>query len=70
MVQLSPKAVYHNLKHLEEVDVAKSAFYRELAQSILADLDIDLKWRQAIANRLNQANHMLELQTVDNDDSY
>lgn len=67
---LSPQTVYENLNSLERVDVAKSAFYRQLAQEILADTQVSLSWRQAIADRLNQANHLLAMVTVGGDDSY
>ncbi|MBW4474126.1 MAG: hypothetical protein KME45_27685 [Stenomitos rutilans HA7619-LM2] len=70
MDTLSPRVVYHNLRLLEHVNAATSAVYRKLAQDVLADPSIDLVWRQAIANRLHQANHLLETQTVGRDDSY
>jgi Fe2+ or Zn2+ uptake regulation protein len=68
--KISPRTVYHNLRLLEQVDVAKSALYRESAQAVLADPDVSLTWRQAIANRLNHANHLLELRTARDNDSY
>ncbi|PSB24572.1 hypothetical protein [Stenomitos frigidus] len=70
MDAISPRVVYHNLRMLEHVNAATSAVYRELAQDVLADPSIDLVWRQAIANRLHEANHLLETQTVGRDDSY
>lgn len=70
MVALSPEAVYENLSLLDRVDIAKSAFYRQLAQEVLADPDVSLSWRQAIADRLNRANHLLEQLTVGANDSY
>jgi hypothetical protein len=70
MLQISPQTAYDNLKLLERVDVATSAFYRQLAQDVLADSKISLSWRQAIADRLNQANHLLEMVTVSDNDSY
>jgi Fe2+ or Zn2+ uptake regulation protein len=70
MLLISPKTVYHNLRLLEQVDTVTSAFYRQMAQEALADPDLSLTWRQAIANRLNQANHRLEMQTVMDNDSY
>lgn len=70
MVLISPQTVYENLKHLEDVDIASSAFYRELAQDVLADPKVTLTWRQAIADRLNRANHRLERVTVGENDSY
>jgi hypothetical protein len=66
----SPKTAYKNLAMLDQVDIARSAFYRELAQEVLADPNISLSWRQAIADRLNQANNLLGMVTVINDDSY
>jgi hypothetical protein len=70
MVLISPQTVYENLKLLEVLDVASSAFYRQLAQDVLADPKVTLVWRQAIADRLNQANHRLERVTVGDNDSY
>jgi Fe2+ or Zn2+ uptake regulation protein len=68
--QISPRTVYHNLRLLEQVDVAKSALYRQSAQEVLADPTVSLTWRQAIANRLNHANHLLEMRTAKDNDSY
>ncbi len=70
MLLISPKAIYHNLKRLDQVDITTSAYYRQMAQEALADPDLSLTWRQAIANRLNQANHRLEMQTAMDNDSY
>jgi hypothetical protein len=66
----SLRSVYHNLRLLEQVDAVRSAHYRQQAQEVLADSRISLRWRQAISNRLQQANHLLEMQTVETDDSY
>ena len=70
MMQVSPQTAYDNLRLLEQVDVAISVLYRQLAQDVLANSEVSLSWRQAIADRLNQANHMLEMVTVDDNDSY
>jgi hypothetical protein len=70
MITISPQTAYDNLKLLEHVDVASSAFYRQLAQEVLADPKVTLSWRLAIADRLNRANHLLEMLTVDDNDSY
>jgi uncharacterized membrane protein len=70
MTQISPRTVYHNLRLLEQGDVARSAQYRQLAQEALADPAVSLTWRQAIANRLNRANHLLEMRTATENDSY
>lgn len=66
----SPQTVYDNLNLLEQVDKVRSARYREMAQEILADPDVSLQWREAIAERLNQANRRLGLQTASDNDSY
>ncbi|WP_404785612.1 hypothetical protein [Altericista sp. CCNU0014] len=70
MLLVSPKTVYHNLGRLEQVDSTTGAYYRQMAQDALADTDLSLTWRQAIANRLNQANHRLEMRTATANDSY
>ncbi|HIK54041.1 MAG TPA: hypothetical protein IGS37_02600 [Synechococcales cyanobacterium M55_K2018_004] len=70
MTEISPQVVYDNLKLLETVSVATAAIYRELAQEILANADVSLEWRVAIADRLNHENHLLEMQTVGKNDSY
>lgn len=69
-MQMSLKTIYHNLRLLDRVDIATSALYRQQAQEVLADPEISLIWRQAIANRLNQANRLLGHLAVDSDDSY
>ncbi|MDV2991376.1 MULTISPECIES: hypothetical protein [unclassified Chroococcidiopsis] len=70
MTKISPRTIYHNLRLLEQVNAATSAVYRQLAQEVLADPEVELVWRQAIANRLNHANHLLEMQTANDNDSY
>ncbi|MEB3177892.1 MAG: hypothetical protein VKL59_02455 [Nostocaceae cyanobacterium] len=67
---ISPRTVYHNLRLLENVNAATSALYRQLAQEVLADPKVSLTWREAIANRLNHANHLLEMRTATENDSY
>ncbi|MEP0910070.1 hypothetical protein NDI45_03935 [Leptolyngbya sp. GB1-A1] len=69
-MQISLQTAYKNLRLLDQVDIATSASYRQLAQDILADPSISLEWRQAISNRLNRANYLLTLVTVSGDDSY
>lgn len=69
-MSVSPRSVYHNLRLLEHVNAVTSALYRQLAQEILADPKVSLVWRQAIADRLNRANHQLEMKTVNANDSY
>lgn len=66
----SPQTVYDNLNLLEQVDKVSSAQYRQMAQDILADPEVSLQWREAIAERLNQANRQLGLQTTSDGDSY
>lgn len=70
MTPLSPQSVYENLDLLEQVDVSQSADYREQAQEILADPEVSMTWRQAIADRLRQANLLLAKRTVTSGDSY
>ncbi len=71
MTSVAPQTVYSNLRLLETVDTSSSAFYRQLAQDVLADPKVSLSWRQAIADRLIQANHLLGMQTVGGtEDSY
>ena len=67
---VSPRKVYDNLQLLEKVDTTRSALFRRQAQEVLADPNVSLSWRQAIADRLNHANHLLALHTVGGDDSY
>jgi hypothetical protein len=43
---------------------------RQLAQGVLANPSISLQWRQAIADRLHQANRCLQLRTLEDCDSY
>lgn len=69
-MKLSPQTVYDNLNLLEQVDRVSSARYREMAQEVLADPEVSLQWREAIAERLNQANRQLGLQTAGDNDSY
>jgi hypothetical protein len=66
----TPKEVLSHLQHIDEVDAVQGATYREEAQEVLADDHVSLKWRQAIADRLNQANHDLALHTATSEDSY
>lgn len=66
----NPQEVLEHLKQLEKVGTLQSALYREEAQALLADDTVSLKWRQAIADRLNRANHDLALHTVSSEDSY
>jgi len=70
MTTVPPETVYENLSLLEEVDVVTSAVYRESAQEVLCDPEINFDLRQAIADRLNGANQVLGRATVVNNDSY
>jgi hypothetical protein len=69
-METSPETAYDNLKLLERVDPVKSAHYRELAQEVLADPEISLGWRDAISDRLNQANHELTIESIIDENSY
>ena len=70
MEKLSPKTIYENLNDLEKVDVITSARYRQLAQAVLADPTVSETLRQNIAERLQQANNLLAIKSVDGDESY
>ena len=69
-VVISPETVYKNLDQLDQVDMTTSAEYREMAQDVLADPQVNFDVREAIADRLNQANQQLATMTVSKTDSY
>jgi hypothetical protein len=69
-VSVSPETVYENLNQLDQVDLTTSAVYREMAQEVLADSGVNRDVREAIADRLNQANQQLINTTVSKTDSY
>jgi Fe2+ or Zn2+ uptake regulation protein len=69
-VLVSPETVYANLNQLDQVDLTTSAEYREMAQEVLADSGVACEVREAIADRLNQANQQLINTTVSKTDSY
>jgi hypothetical protein len=64
------RTVYANLKRIDEVDVETSALYRQRAQEVLAQSDINLARRQVIARRLMQANQFLGMNATNQGDSY
>ena len=66
----SPDKVYENLEKLDKADTAQSAEYRQDAVEVLADLEVDIEVRQEIADRLDDANHLMTLNNVDGEDSY
>ena len=65
-----PSDFYAQLEQLDREDPVESATYREQAQEILANPNIALKIRTAIADLLLQANQQLSLKTVGGEDSY
>lgn len=67
---VSAEKLYDNLSQLEQGDVVTSAVYRELAQDMLADPEINQNLRQAIADKLNEANRSLGIQSAGKNDSY
>lgn len=67
---VSPQTAYQHLQELESADTATCAEYRQEAIEVLANPNVALNEKQAIADRLNQANHRLELRTVVSDESY
>jgi hypothetical protein len=66
----APDKVYKNLEKLDTADTAHSAEYRQDAVEVLADLEVDVETRQAIADRLDTADHLMTLKNVDAEDSY
>ena len=62
--------LYEDLADIGAMDVAEGAECRERAQQVLANPKISLNWRDAIAERLHEANHILAIKTVTGDDSY
>lgn len=69
-MSISVRKVYAHLKKIDQVDPATSAVTREEAQDILTQPGVSLARKQAIADRLNQANNRLGWQTTGNEDSY
>lgn len=66
----TPSKVFKNLEKLDTADTSDSAEYRQDAVEVLADLDVDVETRQAIADRLDTADHLMTLKNVDAEDSY
>ena len=62
--------LYDDLANIGQMDMAASAKCREQAQQVLANTNVSLNWRDAIAERLHEANHTLTIKTVTGDDSY
>ena len=62
--------LYEDLANIDKMDLTASAQCRERAQQVLANTKISLNWRDAIAERLHEANHTLAIKTVTGDDSY
>jgi hypothetical protein len=54
----------------QQADIVTSAVYREEAQDALASPEVTPEWKEAISDRLNEANHKLEMRTVTGGDSY
>ena len=67
---ISPRRVYSQLRKLDLLDITTSAVTRELAQDILANPNISLAMKQAIADRLHSANNQLGMQSTAEEDSY
>ena len=67
---LSPQAVYENLSHLSEVDLVVGASYRQQAYELITDDAISPSWKERICDRLNRANQLQALTTVNPDESY
>lgn len=70
MTHPSPDKVYANLTKMEQSTVVQGADYRQAAIATIADHEVNLSMRQAIADRLEEANLLLTLKNVDAEDSY
>ena len=62
------QTTYVRLCTIDQVDLVTSALYRQRAQEILADLNVNFNSRQLIADRLNEANQLLGMLSVRNSD--
>ncbi len=62
--------LYEDLANIGDMTMMAGAQCRERAQRILANPKISLNWRDAIAERLHEANHTLAIKTVTDGDSY
>ena len=62
--------LYEDLANTDQMDMTRSAECREQAQQVLANPKISLNGRDAIAERLHEANHTLAIKNVTGDDSY
>ena len=62
--------LYEDLATIGQMDISAGAQCRANAQAVLANPQISLNWRDAIAERLHEANHTLAIKTVTGDDSY
>ncbi len=62
--------LYEDLANIDMMNTLEGAQCREQAQQVLANPKISLNWRDAIAERLHEANHTLAIKTVTGDDSY
>ena len=62
--------LYEDLANIDKMNTTEGALCREMAQQVLANTNISLNWRDAIAERLHEANHTLAIKTVTGDDSY
>jgi hypothetical protein len=68
--KLPLQKLYEDLANIDMMSTLEGAQCREQAQQVLANPKISLNWRDAIAERLHEANHTLAIKTVTGDDSY
>ncbi|MGL5033740.1 MAG: hypothetical protein ACRC6M_08065 [Microcystaceae cyanobacterium] len=59
-----------NLENLDPADSLEGAIFREQAQDVLANPEITIPDKTAIADSLMQANQQLVTKTVGKEDSY
>ncbi|ASC72556.1 hypothetical protein XM38_035140 [Halomicronema hongdechloris C2206] len=67
---ITPRHILSNLRHLDRGDLITSARYREQAYRVLADPRVNPAIKEAIVDRLYQADHLLALCKVETDESY
>ncbi|MEM8605007.1 MAG: hypothetical protein AAGF24_14370 [Cyanobacteria bacterium P01_H01_bin.121] len=66
----SPKTVYEHLQKLEDADAEHSAVYRKEAYDVITNPAVSDDWQEKICDRLNRANQVIALSTVEPGESY
>ncbi len=69
-MSIPDNTILSELQKLDGGDPVESAEYRQHAQEMLADSEVSLNTKTAIADILGEANQQLTLKTVRTDESY